>query len=651
MKKIDLILTAAAVTIAGCTSDDALVSKNGEVEMPANAAIDFHLTVPNQTRATTLTGSDAAKKLNNEFVVFGTKHISNAENGTSANDQNVFVNYRVEYEANSAGKTESNTHNWEYVGKVPYDETKVAAKALNQTVKYWDYSAANGYTFTAFAAKNGLADNGGVSKITKITASSAADDANKSVYDKGYTVEMKSGSTPENIYFSDRMEVPKTKYGQPVVLTFRNFGSRVRVGFYETVPGYNVKINKFYYAKSADAAVTTYGAAVTTYGAMDTENTTNFAAALWYVNKGATEGNTLTVSYCKDGAVQNQPTVTNTTTHYTPTLTLGSNINSATALGTTADSPTWDTANGGYTTVYPNEGCSNPMLIRCDYTLTSTDGSGETIAVKNARVVVPAQYMQWKPNYSYTYLFKISDKTNGTTGDNPQDPDNPGTDPEGLHPITFDAVVVDQATGNQEYISSVATNSVTTYANGSKVAENKEYKTGEDIYVVTEKTSDRTVISPSGIGDDAGKAQVYLLSRSATEGDLYAQLNGAKLGITLTAMGSINDGSTAAQQVSSVPLADGTSVSLSAVKFTPNTQGYYAYVYTTTKYVAPQYTSAQSDSYSADKTYYRKTTDDVYYTASGISADNFEANRASLYYVSTQGTAGVYDIKVIKVGQ
>ncbi len=642
MKKFDLILTAAALTIAGCANDEALVSKNGEVEMPANAAIDFQLTVPNQTRATTLTGKAAADKLGSEFVVFGTKHGKDAEDGTANNDQKVFVNYKVEYSENTAGTSESNTHNWEYVGKTPYADTKVAEKPLNQTVKYWDYSATNGYTFTAFAAKDGLADDGGVNKITKITESSATTD--KSKYDKGYTVEMKSGFTPENIYFSDRMEVAKTKFGQPVVLTFRNFGSRVRVGFYETVPGYTVKINKFYFGKDTQQAVTTYKA-------MDQESINNFAAALWYVDKAATEGNKLTVTYCKEGSVVNQPTVTNTTAHYTPTLTLGGNINSADALGETADNPTWDTANGAYTTVYPNEGCSNPMLIRCDYTLTSTDNSGETISVKNARVVVPAQYMQWKPNYSYTYLFKISDKTNGTTGDNPKDPDTPDGDKEGLHPITFDAVVVDQNTGNQEYITSVATNSVTTYANGSKVTTNNEYKTGEDIYVVTESTTSKSVVTPSKIGEDAGDAQVYQLSKAATEGELYAQLNGAKLGIGIHAMGSINDGSTEAEIVSSVPLADGTSVNVSAVKFTPKSAGYYAYVYTSTKYEATTYTSAKDDTYKENVVYYRKTSDDVYYTASGISADNFEANKGSLYVVDKAGTTGVYDIKVMKVTQ
>ena len=281
------------------------------------------------------------------------------------------------------------------------------------------------------------------------------------------------------------------------------------------------------------------------------------------------------------------------------------------------------------------------MLLRCDYTLTSIDGSKEEIKVKNARVAIPAEYCRWKPNFTYTYLFKISDKTNGRTGDD-------DTDPEGLFPITFDASVVDVSTGNQEIISTISSNSVITYANGSKVVENGEYKANEEIYVVDENTGDHTVIKPAGIGDDATKAQVYKLNQSTTEGQLYAQLNGAKLGITTT---PVNDASV----VTSVPLADGTSLGLDAVKFKPTEEGTYAYVYTTIKYVATTYKAAGND-YNASTAYYFKTADSaegvndgVYYAASGISADNFETYRGKLYVVDAQGKTGVYDIKIIKV--
>ncbi len=631
MKKSTLFIAAAALMFAGCASDDLTPGANVNAG-GASSTIGFGFNVPNQTRGT-LSGKAAADKLDSEFVVYGTKHTA-AEDGTDGNDAVVFQNYKVQYTENSANTTETNTHNWEYNGLSPYDKDHVApALAQTQTVKYWDYSAANGYTFTAFSAKKGF-EAGSVETVTKLTTGTDK-------YQKGYKVSLKKDAKLDNIFYSDRVEVEKDNYGSPVVLTFRNFGTRVRVGFYETVPGYSVKIDNFYF----DDGTSTPATPVTDFANMTKASTDAFKAASYHVaqDPGTNTNNELTVTYQANGNVVNQPTVANTTCTYENTLTLGGGV-VGTELGTSSTSPTWDT-NGDYTTVYPNEACANPMLIRCDYTLTSTDGSNEKITVKNARVVVPAEYLKWKPNFAYTYLFKISDKTNGTTGD------DSSNDPEGLHPITFDAVVVDAATGNQETVSGLTTNSVTTYANGSQVTANGEYKSGEDIYVVNQSTTGtHEVIDPKGIGDAATNAQVYELSQAATEGEVYAQLNGAKLtGLTMNAVNP------AATQVTTIPLSDGTSLTINAVKFTPTVTGTakcFAYVYTNTKYVAPDYEQvATTATYSDITTYYFKTTSGVYYTASGIDKDNFDTykNNSALYTQTNAGTPGVYDIKVITV--
>ncbi len=644
MKKLTFIYaSAAALLFAGCASDD-LTPGAGVTAEGTSGAIGFNFNVPNQVRGT-LSGKDAATKLGEEFVVYGTKHVTAAEDGTANNDAAVFTNYVVRYKENSANSTESNTHNWEYNGLLSYKtDTVKPVLTANQTVKYWDYSAANGYTFTAFSAREEL--KSGHVTVTKTTADAAESD--KSKYKKGYTVKLTKDANLDNIFYSDRVEVPKNNYGQPVVLTFRNFGTRVRVGFYETVPGYDVHIDNFYFGEGTTTPITTYSA-------MSNSASDKFKAALLYVTNGTNDGdeNTITVTYNASGTTVNQPTLTNTTCTYTNTLTLGGKINTAEAIGTSSTNPTWDSESGAYTTVYPNEANVNPMLIRCDYTLTSTDGSNEKIQVKNARVVVPAEYLKWKPNFAYTYIFKISDKTNGTTGNNPSNPDAPGTgdDPEGLHPITFDAVVVDATTGNQETVSGITTNSVTTYANGSKVETNDEYKSGEPIYVVDQQTTGtHQVITPGAIGTADGNAQVYQLSKAATESEVYAQLTGAKMGITMTKVEG-------ASIETSVPLNDGTSLSLSAVKFTPSVEAttYFAYVYTGTEYKAPTFNAVSTDASATYQniTYYFKTDGDdgVYYTASGISDKNFDEYKSKLYKMSDtdKGTPGVYDIKVIKV--
>ena len=623
MKKSNLAFAAlGAMLLAGCVNDDNSVSTGEEIN---NSSIGFNLTVPGQTRAT-LSGKDAADKLSNEFVVFGIK-------GTGDDAQNAFTNYKVEFTENSAGTTESNSNNWEYVGKNPYAEEKVSpAVTTAQTVKYWDYSAAN-YTFTAFAGKDFLANEN--AKVVKITDGTDS-------YANGYTVTVPSAASLDKIFFSDRKVVEKsTGYNQPVALTFRNFGAKIRVGFYETIPGYSVKINKFYY--DSDAA-----AVVTKFGDMTNTETSKFVAALQNVNPSAATGNTVTVTYYGSGADnENQPKVNSgSTANYQYTLTLGTGIAGQT-LATESTIPTWDQTSGGWTMVYPNLEASTPMLIRCDYTLTSLDGSGETIEVKNARVTVPVQYCQWKSNYAYTYLFKISNNTNGTTGDNPTDPDNPDG-PQGLYPITFDAVVVESTDYAQ---NTTTTNSVTSYAKDG-------YANGKDVYFVnttknvTEGATSYKVLAPTAIGDVAGNAQVYSLSwasgsASIVEGDVIAKLTGLHNGLTMTAVSPV------ATLEETVPSDDGTTLNFGtngAVKFTPSAAGTYAYVYCTTKYVAPTYSTAAATSYTEGTTYYAKTTDGVYYVASGITdAASFAKYSGDLYTKTDNGTAGVYDVKVITV--
>ncbi len=638
MKKSYLILATAALAFASCASDDYVGNEVIEGENLSTTPVGFGLTVPGQTRAA-LSGVDAANALNNEFVVFGVKNAT----GT-ATAQNTFTNYKVVYTDATAGTTESNTNNWEYVGVAPYSNTLVTPSIwesvdTKQTVKYWDYSATNGYTFTAFAGKNILATAN--AKVEKVTTQ-AYD------YDNGYTVTIPANAALKDIYFSDRKEVSKVDYDKPVVLTFRNFGSKIRVGFYETVPGYKVHIDRFYFDEDASATATPATAPVTTFGQMeDNPADGEFVAALQNVNPTAAT-NQVSVTYYGTGVNINQPKVNaGSGSTYQYTLTLGKGVTQATALGTSPSTATY--ADADYTLVYPNLDNTNPMLIRCDYTLTSDDNSGETIHVKNARVTVPTQYVQWKSNYAYTYLFKISNNTNGTTGE-VIDPDTPTGDPEGLYPITFDAVVMEADDYAQETTTTVATNSVTSYAKDG-------YAAGKDIYFVNAKTTgDHSVLPVAGTAEETTEnAVVYSLGASTaiSEGEILAKLTGSKIAnLTLTAV------TTGVSTEQYVPSADGTNLDFGAngtLKFTPAAIGNYAYVYCTTPYVAPTYEVAAG--FTAGNTYYANTNDTtpadgVYFTASGIidqaSYDNYAASH-TLYTKTNDGTAGVYDVKVVNV--
>ena len=120
-----------------------------------------------------------------------------------------------------------------------------------------------------------------------------------------------------------------------------------------------------------------------------------------------------------------------------------------------------------YTYVFPMETNENVLKLKVNYLLTSIDGSKENIRVTGANAVVPVEFAKWRSNYAYTYLFKVSDNTNGQTGTS--------VGPAGLYPITFDACLVNTEDGMQETITTVNDKSITTYQNGSKVTENSEY--------------------------------------------------------------------------------------------------------------------------------------------------------------------------------
>ena len=635
--KYFIFAASALVALASCSSDE-YVGDNSPTLGQGDGSIQFGFSAPNATRAD-LYGSAAAAKLDGKFVVYGTKHAA-AEDKTATNDAVVFNNFQVAWTASTAGTTASNTSDWEYVGKTSY------SSGITQTIKYWDYSAVDGYTFYAFSyhddgnsityPQNSTNDN---VVVTKTTAD-AGDGG--SLYNKGYQVEVKKTANLNNLYFSDRVPVVKGDYGKTVSLTFRNIGSKVRVGFYETIPGYSVKIDRFYIDEDAATPAT---APVVNFANMKDPKTNGFYASLQNV-KTSVDQNINVTYYPSTTAtqVENRPKVTNPTGGYDYSLKLGDGTGFiGTTLSTSAASPTWAvSANDGYVPVFPLEETATPLLVKLDFTMYAEGGGDEVIHVRGARAIVPANYVQWKGNFAYTYLFKISDVTNGTTGAVDANGD-PITDPEGLKPITFDAIVVDMTNEMQQTITTVATNSITTYSEGAIV---DEYKATKDIYVAVTNNGDAAhpVITPSAIGEEATQAKVWKLSKATTEAEMLAFLNGSPItGLTKTAV--------AATIETTVPLTDGTTPAISNVKFTPEIAGTYAYVYTRTKYVAPTYTNQSGGTYNSSNVYYMMSDDDpeVYYVVSVPTEEAFNDNKAKLYIRETPGTVGEYDIKIIKV--
>ncbi|MCQ2197978.1 MAG: hypothetical protein MJZ60_10710, partial [Bacteroidaceae bacterium] len=207
---------AAALAIASCSSDEFIGDSSLTNE---SGMISFSQGVTKMTRATK-TGLEAANELNGQFTVMGTKGKYTTDTGGKPLIAQgiVFDNYNVKFQAGTAGSTETNSANWEYVGG-----TSSAVTPTTQTIKYWDYSADH-YDFIAVSGAS-------VKPITPKTAT----------YSVGGAYTFTGGAK-----IADMVTVKPEDYNKTVTFTFKNSGSQVSLGFYETIPGYSVKDIKFY---------------------------------------------------------------------------------------------------------------------------------------------------------------------------------------------------------------------------------------------------------------------------------------------------------------------------------------------------------------------------------------------------------------------
>ena len=682
MKKFYFFAALAATALAGCTNDEFVGDLSPDAAQEANGAIQFGLNVPNMTRAGELTGATAAEKLGGMFVVEGTK---GSEQTNSPSTTVVFDNYLVGYDYNSAGTTESNTHNWEYVGKQSGITSRMTGDtwtalhngttdAKSQTIKYWDYSTTQ-YDFIAWStgtceAITGDAASGKV-KVTRINTGTT-------LATNGFKMTAVSAADLLQCYYTDINTVLKANYGAPVTLTFKNMASKVRVALYETVPGYSVKDVKFYPAEASDptapndlgtatglsetAALFTTGTDVlpqsgevtVLYPRIGSENNTkaDYNKASVTVTAGSA-----TATKQEFGALTNQY-VAAEANETAGTIYLGRTLPTASFAGAAADD--------FYKAVIPNTN-GKPLTLRVDYTLVSTDGSNEEIKVYGAKAVVPATYTNWLPNYAYTYIFKISDNSNGWTSQT-------STDNQGLYPITFDAVVTSftDANAEQTTVTTVATPSITTYQQGHDHANKDEYsksvKIGadqtnyKDLYVQVMSTG----ANPALMNDlnTTGKSLLFSVSKAAaSEAEVMDALQNrtneynaaspvGRNDITLTTNSNIaNDVTSIINGVDDQPITV-TQYTAAKIDIDQLTAGTYAYVYCTTVPSSDEkvYNVVSSTTASGSpSSYYEVATSGIATTACAAGA---KAAAGKVYFVKTTDKVGgnvTYTFKQTKV--
>ena len=499
-RHIALCTLTAVMTMAACTSDDFVGDERLREANENGRPMSFNLTSAPQTRAQR-TGADAASDLNNNFVVWGDKTKSD-------NTQIVFNNYQVNYVTNSANTTTTNSAGWEYVGYTNLPNGTTTTSGIGQTIKYWDYSASN-YNFFAYSLGKGHTTDGASPTTTYATASAMTSD--------GYTL---SGTDDQlkACYISDKKTItPSASSGTEVELQFRNFASKVKMAFYETIPGYSVNNVQFY----PDAGTTTTAGDVPYLYASPNSLPATGSNAVLYTVSFDTNGKAQVSAPTSDSHASNLAFGTDLT------YTAGKESREPQPEGTTpyiGRSSNQATPTDAVT-VLPNPSGAD-LHLKIDYTLLSRDGNGEEIKVKGATATVPAVYAKWQPNYSYTYLFKISDNTNGTTGQSIL----------GLSPITLDAVVNVDAEGKQETVTTITDPSITTYQKGSDYATTDEYNAGT-IYIVVADGTDLATLVTTGNADDIN-AKLYKATVAEGSTALVTETVAATAIANLTPVGS-----------------------------------------------------------------------------------------------------------------
>lgn len=454
MKRSIMIAMATTLAMASCQTDDIMDNHPGSTQN-ANNAIRFDGEAGNMSRANTATGQTAAEKLNKSFVVYGTKTVGE----TTSTVYNCYnVNYKDGSDNNSTGK-------WEYDKESSYP---LNSGKGNQTIKYWDYSASQ-YDFVAFSF--GYATQGTEAQTTDDTGNTNADKVIAKIETENSSAKLSKltlTGKAENLakcYVADLVTAKKptnnageqaetqtnyvsSEYNKPVTFNFHSMATKIQLKIYEEISGYSVKNVHFYTSENdnnpslkpalftdADKKIPTGSdkATVTvTFG--NEENNKNLAQFEWTMASDASQSTSVTF-----GTLKNKTKSARQYTRADEGITIGEDKNNASESDIITSIPA--NLDGG-------------LNMKVNYTLVSDDGSGETITVTGAKVKIDKKYTDWKQNTAYTYIFKIADNTNGSTG---------GESGEvGLHPIVFDAVVTEDEEGNKNMEDIIITNDTTT---------------------------------------------------------------------------------------------------------------------------------------------------------------------------------------------
>ncbi len=456
MKK-QVLFAIATMALASCSSDGLV---NNSSSGGGEAPIAFSVEKKNITRGTQ--NLEDTKHYNFGVWAYKVK---------GSNSQLVMDNYLVGYSnettkkgyehsgcstwAATIGDQDDHTSPWFYenLGTSEYTYTgtdgyytkndgNYTSANANQYLRYWDlaYTNTNFYAYAPYR-KAGVSFDGNKTITVEHSAQTAGYD-DPSLHEFVY-----AGATATNSELKD------------VTLPFKHLGAQVNLRFYESVRGYKVQI----------IDVTADGTGIQATPATVTESgtpaTKTYTKADYYTSCGATidyttiTNPTATVNHTGAQTTQNNlkftiPGTGNGLTAITAPVT-GVSYN---VIPEDINDPSNQTYAVSPTVYYPvaqPENSEVGFTFHVSYKLIAED-NGEEITVNDARVYVPAYVKNgdnkdyiaaWQPNTKYTYTFKITESSTGSTSpDDPTitDPTVPKT-PQ-VYPIVFDGATIEDYT-------------------------------------------------------------------------------------------------------------------------------------------------------------------------------------------------------------
>ena len=292
-------------------------------------------------------GETGLETIATSFRVWGYKNTGGNKTDGFTNPQNVMNGYIVNWTQPAAGGTGS----WDYTG-IRNEELQTT-----QTIKFWDYSSTS-YRYFAFSPANAKVTTTLLSEDGNTTTDAAA--ATQTSFSIPFEYKEDATCSPApyvtDLWLSDNQNFGEEKmYGACVKLTFAPIVAKVRIKFNypENITNISIKNISF---KKTDGEVSTAGNICITYPITGTGTQPVYS---W------------------------EPTQTGI-------------INLSVPYEEEADKIHQTTERGKWYFV-------PPIGEQGTYTMNATiDG-------KKSTATIPAEYMQWKAGYQYTYIFKITE--------------------------------------------------------------------------------------------------------------------------------------------------------------------------------------------------------------------------------------------------